>query len=47
MSFQETVTRTLTQNIAKIVKSIKSSTEVVQKEIEEAEHRAELKKTGV
>lgn len=44
MSFQETVTRTLTQDIAKIVKSIKNSTEVVQKEIEEAEHRAEIRR---
>lgn len=44
MSFQETVTRTLTQDIAKIVKTIKSSTEVVQKEIEEAEHRSELRR---
>ena len=43
ISFQETVTRTLTQDIAKIVKSIRGSTEVVQKEIEEAEHRAELR----
>jgi hypothetical protein len=44
MSFQETVKRTLTPDIAKIVKSIKSCTEVVQKEIEEAEHRAELRR---
>jgi hypothetical protein len=44
MSFQQTVKRTLTQDIAKIVKSIKNSTEVVQKEIEEAEHRAELRR---
>jgi len=44
MSFQETVARTLTQDIAKIVKSIKSSAEVVQKEIEEAERRAELRR---
>jgi hypothetical protein len=44
MSFEETVKRTLTPDIAKIVKSIKSSTEVVQKEIEESEHRAELRR---
>jgi len=44
MSFHETVKRTLTQDIAKIVKSIEDSTEVVQKEIREAEHRAELRK---
>jgi len=44
ISFQEIVTRTLTQDIAKIVKSIEDSTEVVQKEIEEAEHRAEIRR---
>jgi hypothetical protein len=44
VSFDETVKRTLTQDIAKIVKSIKGSTEVVQKEIQEAEHRAELRR---
>ncbi|MFZ2021894.1 MAG: hypothetical protein WAV06_09150, partial [Terracidiphilus sp.] len=44
MSFQETVKRTLTQDIAKIVKSIEGSAEAVQKEIEEAEHRAELRR---
>jgi len=44
MSFQETAKRTLTPDIAKIVKSIKSSTEAVQKEIEEAEHRAEVRR---
>jgi hypothetical protein len=43
MSFQETVKRTLTRDIAKLVKSIEGSTEVVQKEIREAEHRAELR----
>lgn len=44
ISFQETVKRTLTQDIAKIVKSIEDSAEVVHKEIEEAEHRAELRR---
>ena len=44
VSFQETVKRTLTRDIAKIVKSIEGSTEVVQQEIREAEHRAELRK---
>jgi len=43
MSFHETVERTLTRDIAKIVKSIEGSTEVVRKEIQEAEHRAELR----
>jgi hypothetical protein len=43
MTFHETVKRTLTRDIAKIVKSIKGSTEVVQKEIQEAEHRTELR----
>ena len=43
--FRKSVKRTLTPDIAKIaVKFIKSSTEVVQKEIEEAEHRAELRR---
>ena len=44
ISFQETVKRTLTPDIAKIVRSIKGSTKVVQKEIEEAKHRAELRR---
>jgi hypothetical protein len=44
MSFQETVKRPLTWDIAKIVKSIEGSTEVVLQEIQEAEHRAELRK---
>lgn len=43
LSFQETVKRTLTQDIAKIVKSIKGSKGIVQKEIREAEHRAQLR----
>lgn len=44
LSFQETVKRTLTRDIAKIVKSIEDSTGIVQQEIQEAEHRAELRK---
>jgi hypothetical protein len=44
MSFHETVKRKLTVDIAMIVKSIESSSEVVQKEIEEAEHRAQLRR---
>jgi hypothetical protein len=43
LSFQETVKRTLTRDIPKIVKSIEGSTEVVQQEILEAAHRAELR----
>jgi len=43
VSFQETEKRTLTRDIAKIVKSIEGSTEVVQQEILEAAHRAELR----
>jgi predicted nuclease with TOPRIM domain len=43
MSFQKTEKRTLNQDIAKIVKSIKGSTEVVQKAIQQAEHRAGLR----
>jgi hypothetical protein len=43
LSFQETAKRTLTQDIAKIVKSIKSSMGVLQKEVEAAEHRALLR----
>jgi hypothetical protein len=42
LSFQETMERTLTQDIAKIVKSIESSTEILRKEIIEAEQRAEM-----
>ena len=42
--FQETVDRTLTQDIAKIVKSIEDSTEVMRKEIIEAEQRAEVQR---
>ncbi len=42
ISFQETNTRTLTQDITKIVKSIENSVEVVRKEITEADIQAEL-----
>lgn len=38
LMFQETAARTLSEDITKIVKSIKNSTQVVQKEIQEAEH---------
>lgn len=41
LSFQETVERTLTRDIAKIVRSIVGSTEVVRKEIIEADQKAE------
>lgn len=44
MVFQETVERTLTQDIAQIVKSIEDSIEVMRKEIVEAEQRAELRR---
>jgi Mg-chelatase subunit ChlI len=44
VSFQETVKRSLTRDIAKIVKSIEGSTEVVRQEIQEAEHKAELRR---
>jgi len=44
MSFQETVKRPLNRDIATIVKSIEGSTEVVHREIREAEHRAELRR---
>jgi len=44
MSFQETKTRTLTQDITKVVKSIENSVEVLRKEITEAEGRAELRR---
>jgi hypothetical protein len=43
VSFQETVKRNLTLDIARIVKSIEASTKVVQQEIQEAEHRAKLR----
>jgi len=43
LAFQETVERTLTQNIAKIVKSIESSTGSLQKHIEDAVHRAQIR----
>jgi hypothetical protein len=44
LSFQETMERTLTQDIAKIVKSIEDSVEVMRKEIIEAEQRAEVQR---
>jgi hypothetical protein len=44
LSFQETIERTLTQDIAKIVKSIENSTEMMRKEILEAEQRAEVRR---
>jgi hypothetical protein len=44
LSFQETIERTLTQDIAKIVKSIEGSIEVMRKEIVEAEQRAETQR---
>lgn len=43
VSFQEKVERTLSQRIAKIVKSIESSTNVLQKHIEESVDRACLR----
>jgi hypothetical protein len=43
LPFQETMERTLTQDIAKIVKSIENSIEVMRKEIIEAEQRAETR----
>jgi len=42
--FQETVDRTLMQDIAKIVRSIEDSIEVMRKEIIEAEQRAEVRR---
>ena len=42
--FQETIERTLTQDIAKIVKSIEGSIEVMRKEIIEAERRADVER---
>ncbi len=44
LSFQETMERTLTQGIAKIVESIENSTEIMRKEIIEAEQRAEVRR---
>ncbi len=44
MSFQETKTRTLTEDIKKIVNSIESSTEPLRKEIAEADRQAELRR---
>lgn len=44
VSFQETKTRTLTEDIKKIVKSIENSTELLRKEIAEADRRAELRR---
>jgi hypothetical protein len=41
--FQETIERTLSQDIAKIVKSIEDSIEVMSKEIIQAEQRAEMR----
>lgn len=43
LSFQERIGRTLTQDIAKIVKFIKSSRGVLQEKIQEAEHQAEMR----
>jgi hypothetical protein len=42
--FQETVERTLTQDIAKIVESIENSTDIIRKRIIEAEQRAEAQR---
>jgi len=44
LSFQETMERTLTQDIVKVVKTIENSTEVMRKEIIEAEQRAEVQR---
>ena len=44
MSYQETKTRPLTEDIKKIVKSIENSVEVLRKEITEADSRAELRR---
>ena len=44
LSFQETIERTLTQDIAKIVKSIEDSTEVMRTEIIDAEQRTEVQR---
>jgi hypothetical protein len=43
MSFQETKTRTLSEDIKKIVKSIEGSTELLRKEIAEAERQAKVR----
>ena len=44
MSFQESKTRTLTQDISKIVKSIENSTETLVVKLKEAERQAELQR---
>jgi len=44
LSFQETVRRTLKQDIPKIVQSIESSVDAVRNEIDEAEQRAEAQR---
>jgi hypothetical protein len=44
LSFQETMERTLTQDIGKIVKLVEDSVEVMRKEIIEAEQRAEVRR---
>jgi hypothetical protein len=44
LSFQETIERPITPDITKIVESIENSTEVVRKEIIEAEQRAEVRR---
>jgi hypothetical protein len=44
LSFQETIERALSQDIAKIVESIENSTEIMRKEIVEAEQRAEAQR---
>ena len=43
LTFQETIERPLTPDIAKIVESIENSTEIVRKEMIEAEQRAEVR----
>lgn len=44
LTFQETVRRSLSQDVKKIVKSIENSVEVVRNELAEAEKRAEVQK---
>jgi hypothetical protein len=44
LMFQETITRTLTKDIARIVKSIKNSTDMLQSEIQAAEQRADARR---
>lgn len=44
LSFQETIERALTQDIAKIVESIEDSTAIVRRETIEAEQRAEVRR---